>query len=340
MATGPALDWQQPSLRQRWDDLRGRMPTMVPRDAARLLGVSEGEVVAIDCGDTATRLETDWSRLLGRLSELGFVRGITRGPHAVIETRGVYGPLGSDGAVRGEGVELRLFPARWRHAFACRTSTRSGMRRSLAFFDAEGAHVHELVVERRSGVTAFERVVADHASPEQLPWLEVVRARPPVVSADVEIDLYGLRATWDAMRDTSEFQTLLRRFGLRRTQALRLAGASRAERVALWSLRLVLERAASEALPLVMLAGNAGVVQIHRGVVRNARALGPWLNVLDDDVTLNVRADAIAEAWVVRKPTRDGISTSLELFDADGGMIALLSGDGAAWRALVESLRG
>jgi putative hemin transport protein len=345
MLSGSALDWQQPSLRQRWEDLRTRVPAMTPRDAARLLGVSEAEITAADCGDTVTRLDADWSTLLGRVGELGLVRGVTRTTHAVVETRGVYGRVDADGALRGEGIDLRVFLARWRYGYARRTSTPGGLRRSLAFFDADGTHVHEVLVERRGGVDAFERLVADHAHPEQLPWLDVARRAAPsdATTLDRDVDLHAMRASWDAMQETRDFQTLLRRFGVRRPQALRLAGAARAGRVALWSLRLVLERAASDAIPVVVLAANPGTVHIHRGPVRTARALGPWVNVLDDDFNLHVRADAIAEAWVVRKPTRDGVVTSLELFDAAGETIALLFGgpsasDRAAFAAVLDGL--
>jgi putative hemin transport protein len=345
MLSGTALDWQRPSIRQRWEDLRQRVPAMQPRDAARLLGVGEAEIVAADCGDTVTRLDANWSALLDRASDLGLVRGVTRTTHAVVETRGIYGPLAADGAMRGEAIELRLFLSRWRYGFACRRSTPSGLRRSLAFFDPAGAHVHEIVLERRRGVDAFERLVADHAHPEQLPWLDVARrsAGPDTSTHDRDVDLHAMRASWDAMQETSDFQTLLRRFGVRRPQALRLAGAARAQRVALWSLRLVLERAASDRLPVVVLAANPGTVHIHRGPVRTARALGPWINVLDDDFILHVRADAIAEAWIVRKPTRDGVVTSLELFDDVGETVALMFGgpapsDRAAFAALLDVL--
>ena len=39
-----------------------------------------------------------------------------------------------------------------------------------------------------------------------------------------------------------------------------------------------------------------------------------------------LREDLIDEAWVVRKPTEDGVVTSLELFDAQGEAIATLFG--------------
>jgi len=51
----------------------------------------------------------------------------------------------------------------------------------------------------------------------------------------------------------------------------------------------------------------------------------------------------IAEAWRVRKPTRDGMVTSLELFAGDDELIAQLFGkrkpgqeESKWWRALAE----
>jgi hypothetical protein len=46
--------------------------------------------------------------------------------------------------------------------------------------------------------------------------------------------------------------------------------------------------------------------------------MGPWLNVLDPGFNLHLREDLIASAWIVRKPTADGVVSSLELFDAGG----------------------
>ncbi len=66
---------------------------------------------------------------------------------------------------------------------------------------------------------------------------------------------------------------------------------------------------------------------------------------MDPGFNLHAREDHIHAAWVVRKPTADGIVTSLELFDAGGNTIALLFGErkpgrpeDPAWRALTETL--
>ena len=95
----------------------------------------------------------------------------------------------------------------------------------------------------------------------------------------------------------------------------------------------------------MIFAGNAGVIQIHTGPVEKLKALGPWFNVLDDGFNLHLRMDAIDTAWVIRKPTRDGIVTSLEIYDAQGDQIAWMFGkrkpgelERDDWRGIIDAL--
>jgi putative hemin transport protein len=67
--------------------------------------------------------------------------------------------------------------------------------------------------------------------------------------------------------------------------------------------------------------------------------------VLDADFNLHLREDHVASAWVVRKPTSDGLVSSLELFDAAGEPIAMFFGERkpgrpelCAWRELLEGV--
>jgi len=90
--------------------------------------------------------------------------------------------------------------------------------------------------------------------------------------------------------------------------------------------------------------GNRGCLQIFCGSVHRIEMRGPWLNVLDPGFNLHLRTDLVASAWVVRKPTRlRGMITSLELFDAAGGLVCQLfgarppgEGERTAWRALLD----
>jgi putative hemin transport protein len=67
--------------------------------------------------------------------------------------------------------------------------------------------------------------------------------------------------------------------------------------------------------------------------------------VMDPSFNLHLREDRIGSVWLVRKPTEDGVVTSVEVFDKQGENIAMLFGarkpgkpELPAWRELAESL--
>ena len=71
--------------------------------------------------------------------------------------------------------------------------------------------------------------------------------------------------------------------------------------------------------------------------------MGPWINVMDPRFNLHLRADRIAEAWLVNKPTRRGAAISVEAFDDQGALILQIFGyrkdaPPDAWNALTLGL--
>ena len=96
---------------------------------------------------------------------------------------------------------------------------------------------------------------------------------------------------------------------------------------------MILDEAAVSKLPILIFAGNRGNLQIHQGRVRTIRVLDRghtgaerWLNVLDPDFNMHMKQNDVHTAWVVMKPTSDGVVTSVELFDADKKLIAQFFG--------------
>ena len=339
------------ALRAAWARLRAAEKGLHALELAERLGVSECELLASACGETspvsAIRLEASWPRLIAELPKLGFVKTVTRNAHAVIEVEGTYDNVEFFGTM-GQSVstvDIRIFASRWAHAFAVREETKRGISRGLQFFDVHGRAVHKLYLREGSDAARFDALVREHTSPDQSPSRAVeplAPAGPP--RPDPEIDVAGLRAAWLDMKDTHEFHGLLRRFAVARTQALRLVGEELARPVGPHALEETLHVAAETELPFMTFVGNPGIVQIHTGTIKKVARMGPWINVLDPGYDLHVRTDRIASAWVVRKPTTDGIITALELYDEGGEQIVLLVGkrkpgqeESPPWRALVEA---
>jgi putative hemin transport protein len=335
-------------LRQRLTDLRAGQPGLRARDAAGALGVSEAELVACGVQDSATRLATAWREMLTAMPTLGRVMCLTRNDHCVHERHGRFEQVsanGPHGLVLGPDIDLRIFFGQWHVGFAVAEETKGGPRRSLQFFDAHGTAVHKIYATAATDMVAFDDWIARFRAPAQHTDLALTpRPESAPDRPDADIDCEALRASWRAMRDTHEFFGMLQKHKAGRVQALRLAGADLAQELPAGSVRAALTAAADNETPIMVFVGSPGCIQIHTGPVRNLKPTGPWFNVLDPAFNLHLREDAIERTFIVRKPTDDGIVTSIEAFDAQDRTIALFFGarkpgqtERGAWRDIAEA---
>lgn len=328
------------------------------RDIAEMLDISEGELIAAHIGRSiwddqsplqATRLRAEWPALMRALESLGEVMALTRNASCVHEKIGVYRNFQDEGhaaMVLNGDIDLRISFRYWAWGFAVVENTARSVQKSLQFFDAHGTAVHKVFMKPQSDQAAYERLVAKFKSNDQSVGASAAtrEAAPPELS-DLAIDVPRLRNEWSAMRDTHDFFGMLRRCSVSRLQALRLVGPDFARESDRNVVRATLLAATESKTPIKVFVGNPGMIQIHSGTVERFSARGAWINILDPRFSLHLREDRIGSAWLVRKPTDDGIVTSLEIFNAEGENIALFFGEHkhgkpelASWRSLIEGL--
>lgn len=328
------------------------------RDIAEKLSISEGALIVAHAGIPgesadatlrATRLQPLWPEMIESLEPLGEVMALTRNASCVHEKVGVYRQAshnGHVGLVLGGEIDLRAFYTQWAHGFAVSELTDKGQQPSLQFFDAAGTAIHKIFLRPQSNAQAYADLIKRFAHEnQQAEQIAGATAEAAAEQPDDAIDVAGFRAAWSGLRDTHDFFGLLKKFGVSRTQGLRLADSRYAQRVEADSVRDILDAAAREGVSIMVFVGNPGMIQIHSGVVRKVAVMGPWVNVLDPGFNLHLREDHIASLWVVKKPTVDGLVTSLEAFDKNGDAIAMFFGERkpgkpelCEWRALIEPL--
>jgi putative hemin transport protein len=354
-------------LKTQWSGLRRDRPQLRIRDAAAELGVAEAQLLATRIGDDGvTRLEVppspaeaapgqpagpDWTVLIKEFPKLGQILALTRNEAAVHERYGAFSDeisfFHGMGQVLGEEIDLRLFLSHWRLGFAVIDETKEGPRRSFQFFDATGTAVFKVFVTPQGNAAAFDALAARHRAADQAAEQAVAASAPARPELpDAEIDRESFRAGWRAMGDTHEFFILLRKFNVSRLQALRLAPEGHARPLDLSAAQRLLESASAGKTPIMIFVGNPGCIQIHTGPVETIKPFGAeWINVLDDRFNFHLHQPRIASAWEVRKPTKDGVVTSVELFDRAGENAVLFFGrrkpgqpEDEAWRALVAAL--
>lgn len=319
------------SLRDRWQDFKTQNPKVRIRDAAAQLGVSEAELLWTGVGAKVTRLRPEWGTLLQKLESVGVVTALTRNESAVHEKHGVYAPVEVDPAhilVLGKEIDLRLFPRGWAMGFHVETQEKDGVRHSFQIFDKTGTAIHKLFSKAETNLPAFQALAAELTMPDAPAVLEIAPPSPPRAAErpDAEIDVAGFRQGWAGLQDTHDFYPLLGKFRLARTQALRLADPTMAWPVPVSALRATLELVAERGVPIMVFVGNPSAIQIHSGEVKRIVPMDHWINVLDPEFNLHVREDHLDRAWVVRKPTVDGIVTALELYDKAGDQVVQLFG--------------
>ncbi|MER8959208.1 MULTISPECIES: hemin-degrading factor [unclassified Mesorhizobium] len=328
---------------------RADNPKMRERDLAAQLGISEAELVAAHCGDGVVRVEPRVNDLLTGLEAVGEVMALTRNESAVHEKIGVYDKVvtGNHNAmVLGENIDLRIFPKVWAHGFAVEKRDGADIRRSLQFFDTAGEAVHKVHLRPASNLYAYQKLVAGLESPNREPTVAIsAGTTDETETADNPASIDDLRDRWSQLTDVHQFFGMLKTLKLSRRQAVRMVGQDYAWLVDKDAVSAMFHHAAAGAMPIMCFVGNRGCIQIHSGPVASIKPMGPWLNVLDQNFHLHLRTDHIDEVWAVRKPTKDGHVTSLEIYGADGKMIIQFFGkrhEGESeredWRFLAENL--
>lgn len=333
-------------LKEKWEALKAENPHLRIRNAAAQLAVSEAELLATSIGEGVTLLRPEFKDILTEAEQLGKVMALTRNEECVHERKGTYlnGDFSSPHAQLfvGEDIDLRIFLNHWKFAFG----VVEGDKKSLQFFGKDGLALHKIYLTKDSNETAFDGIVEKFKADDQNSALELENiALKAEEKADADIDAEGFRKAWTELKDTHDFFMMTRKFGVSRTQALRLAPEGFAKKIDSSKVVNVLEDASDKQLPIMIFVGNRGIIQIHTGNVKKTLWHQQWFNVMDPDFNLHLDVTKIAEAWVVKKPTEDGEVTAIEVFNKEGDFIVQFFGkrkpgipELQEWKDLVSDL--
>lgn len=334
---------------QHYLQLKQQQPKKYARELAQLMNISEAELAWARVGQDARRLKGDMPALLQALATVGETKSITRNEYAVHELIGRYDNLrlGEHGGLvlNPRALDLRLFVSQWNCVFSLCEPGPRGERQSLQIFDHQGDAVLKIYATEHTDRAAWDQLVAGFAS-DGNPGLALKAATPAQTAANQAVaDNRRIELDWRAMTDVHQFFPLLQRHAITRQQAFRAVGDDLALQVDNQSLSRILHASLADANELMVFVGNRGCVQIYTGIIEKVAPMEKWINIFNPRFTLHLVQEAIAESWVTRKPTRDGMVTSLELFARDGMQIAQLFGqrgegqpEQSAWRRQIDLL--
>ncbi len=340
------------SLSEQYAALKQQNPQMRIYDAAAALGVSELELLELKLGEDVVRLSGDWKNLLSEMHQLDYIMALTRNAHAVHERKGVYKNVsfmggGHMGVAVNEDIDIRFFMTQWVHAYAVKMSGGGRTLYSFQFFNQHGRAIHKIYLTHKSSPLAYDELLKTYRAKDQRTRTIVLPetdSEAPASQKTAE-EIAAFQTDWLNLQDTHDFFGLLKSHNLSRTEALRVAPAGHARRLDNGVIATMLNQASEQALPVMVFVGNTGCIQIHTGTVQRILQIEQWINVMDPEFNLHLDTSGIAEVWEVRKPTADGIVTSVEVFDAQGELIVYFFGkrkpgipEMQEWRDLTAAL--
>ena len=336
------------SLREQWNALRGQNPSLRIRNAAEQLGVSEMALLLTEPVSRVQRLASGFSDLYQNLSLLGPIMTLARNDEVVHETTGSMGKFsvtgnGAMGLCLGE-IDLRVFFSHWKHGYAVTEVSAKRERQSLQFFDASGGALHKIYAVEKTDMAAWSALVQKYAATEQRPVIDL-QALPRMQRYQGWVDSEALRTDWEAITDVHQFHNMLQKHHLDRLTALEHIGLDWAFPIASDSLEAVLRSASESSVPVMVFVGNRGIVQIFTGQVSLLVSIPGWFNVLDSAFNLHVLSAGVKSVWVVKRPSEDGVISSVDGFNAQGELVFSVFGERKpgkpeldGWRALIEGL--
>ncbi len=319
----------KPDFQTRLASYRASNRGARPYDIAEALGVSELEVMLQPQEGLKVRpLAISWDQLFKLIPELGRCMALTRNDSTVSEVKGFYGPAsfhGPVGLVHHDTIDLRLFTGSWAFTVAVENKAGDRILRSLQIFDKTGRAIHKVYPQELTE-EEWNLKLAAYPTAAIRPEEIAPRESKAKIHAATDLDVEAFRKDWAALEDTHDFHALLRKHKVERQAAFECAGEDFARPVQVQALETVLQEARKAGIKFMIFVGNAAMIQIRSGTIKETRTLGSWFNILDPDFNLHVNMQKLGSAWIVKKPSRHGDVISLEVFEAEGDLAISLFG--------------
>ncbi|MCW7492504.1 hemin-degrading factor [Leptospira sp. 2 VSF19] len=316
------------NLKQQWENLTKEMPKLRIRDAAKHLNVSEAELLSTKIGPTVKLLKPDWANFLLSTTSLGYVMALTRNESCVHERKGVYKNLSVNGQTAlavGEDIDLRIFLHDWKYGFYVEEPRDNGIMRSFQFFDSKGEAVHKIYQTEKSAIAGWETTKEKFVDDTLTFTTPSTQIKQKTETNDPN-EIPNFLDAWSKLEDTHDFFSLLRKYNFSREFSLVAADGKFSFKISKENLLSLMEQVSQLEMEIMIFVGNPGMIQIHTGKIQKLEPMGPWFNVLDPEFNLHLRTDHIESVWIVDKPTKDGLVTSVEVFDNEGNLILQMFG--------------
>ncbi|WGL94360.1 hemin-degrading factor [Arsenophonus nasoniae] len=325
------------SLYNRYQQAKQQSSLQSIAELANHLNVTEAELIyACANADDAKRLNVNTTLLLPELTNLGEIKAITANKYAthihIGEFKNVRLNNQTGIVLNPRELDLRIFLDHWAISFALTETSSDNLQHSIQFFDYHGNAMHKIYATEKTNMAVWYKLINQYQMTTNPPLNlrpATVHPQSPQITQTVKKQL---ETDWRNMTNVHQFFQLLQKYNVKRQQIFAAVSDELAYQVDNHALYQILHSAFNQQNEIMIFVGSLGCMQIFTGCIQKLAAYHDKLsalqkiNVLNPKFSLNVIETGIANSWVTRKPTKDGIVTSLEIFDHHGDPIIQLFG--------------
>lgn len=297
----------------------------------------------------ARRLKTDWVKLLLHLTRLGstlFVSHQGDTSHEKLLQMYKLALSGGIASIEDQHGSLELDLRYWHCGFVTYTGhSLPSACVSLHFFDINGCLLHSIYP-----TLSLSELGSDflHNLYDDQPYQDEFLLPPqkPRRRNLRYVDTASLSGHWRHLKSCSAIPVILQKHGVSRLEAIRLLAPEFSTRLKNRSLRHLLKQISKQQLDIKLSLHNNGVRQSHLGRIQQEADLS--INCRSGDAYFRLELDdkAVYSTWLVHKPVEDHTVSSLEVYNAQGELMLMLSAHltentqhTSPWDALLEQTK-
>lgn len=322
------------ALWQTYQDKKSQSPMLFPTEGAKLLGVSEFELLL--SSPDSRYLGTKCREMLFELEAFGVLESIVRNEFAVHEKQGEYKNL-KIGDVMGLAInvgklDLRIFMKKWAHMLAVKNVGKNTSY-SIQFFDGYGQAINKaFLTETSEASIAKWQALAERYGKDAPSTISLNKIVPQSAWQCHQLSAEQKQAfgeDWQAMTDIHQFHGILGKYELDRASSYHQAPAGTTIAVKPPVIEALFNRLRDDKVGCMIFVGNTGMVQIETGLTHHVKRMGDWLNILDKQergFSLHLKDSALTQVWHIERPSSDGKITAFEAFDDKGNSIITIFG--------------
>ncbi|MBE0441115.1 MAG: ChuX/HutX family heme-like substrate-binding protein [Psychrobacter sp.] len=329
MSRSLSLTQKNTELWQQYQNKKTQVPMLFPTEGSKALGVSEFELML--ASPFSQYIGVQYKEVLKQFESFGQVESIVRNGLAVHEKTAQYHNLKLGEkmglALNVGGLDLRFFMWRWQHMLAVTdTSNPDKLSYSIQFYDEQGAAIDKVYLREltEDNIARWQDMIAQQfgtVSTDELTLTAPTALKGWQYKALSNDKCQELQQGWLGMTDVHQFHGLLQKLDIDRASSYRQAPAGMTQSLNIDAVAATFEQARDAQCSIMIFVGNSGIVQIQTGQVHTLKRIGDWFNILDKNetnFTLHLKDKGLAQAWCVKRPTKDGIVTCIEGFDRYG----------------------